>query len=324
MLCCRLIPVLVLAVLPMTAAAGGFSRGDVLIVTEKDAASGDCFPVHTTLWIKPAGETAVRVLRRMNFGDPTLTSIVWSPAESAFLGLTWSTEDTVLVRIETDGSLTPLASLGDSFFYGLVVDRAGNAYTKGASYAHGSFQYDFMLKVGLDGSQSRIHFPAGVLTTPSVYALDLAADQCTLYLGQGGALPRFNLCTGQILPSFVQDDFTQSFRILPDNGLLASVHYYTGRYDAEGHRVSTWLQTYGDHEEPNVLALDSDNVTFWMVSDWSCHTLDPSRLYHVRLDDGSLVSDSLPLGDDDEGRAVAIAGEWRAATQQVRRRLVGH
>src|SRR5258708_12568882 len=180
MLCCRLIPVLVLAVLPMTAAAGGFSRGHVLIVTEKDAALGDCFPVHPTLWIKPAGETAVRVLRRMNFGDPTLTSIVWSPAESVFLGLTWSTEDTVLVRIETDGSLTPLASLGDSFFYGLVADRAGNAYTKGASYAHGSFQYDFMLKVGLDGSQYPFHFPAGLLPTPSVSALHPPSDHSTL------------------------------------------------------------------------------------------------------------------------------------------------
>ncbi|HEX2062340.1 MAG TPA: hypothetical protein VHK90_16500 [Thermoanaerobaculia bacterium] len=74
------------------------------------------------------------------------------------------------------------------------------------------------------------------------YALDLAADQCTLYALERGRLSRYDVCRGRYRDDFLPaapEDAAQH-RILPDGGVLLTASRKLLRYAADGTLVRTY------------------------------------------------------------------------------------
>jgi len=116
----------------------------------------------------------------------------------------------------------------------MTIDRAGNVYT----LASGAFNDVALIAMNAKGEVRAIYSMLQYIyafDTPR--AMDLAADQCTLYFaGTGRIIRRFDVCNGVILPDFATVALNQIFdlRVLPDGGLLVSGPGAMARVDANG------------------------------------------------------------------------------------------
>ena len=97
--------------------------------------------------------------------------------------------------------------------------------------------------------------------------LDLAADQCTLYVGgYGASVRRFDVCSGTLLPQQQPQEFyVFAMRVLPDGGLLIWGENGLERLDREGASVRTYKSPPTWRFGVSAIGLADGGRTAWAV-----------------------------------------------------------
>jgi streptogramin lyase len=200
------------------------------------------------------------------------------------------------------------ASFGNGFFeappVSCVADAAGNVYV-----GH---------NVGpVDGNREVLKFnAAGALVDAfnvitdhqGVRAMDLAADQCSLYYAaQGTAVRRFDVCTRTQLPDFVDTSSTiTGVRIRPNGEVLVAVDSAVYRLSPSAAFIEVYLDPISGgpgrslHQE---VALDPNGTSFW--------TKGRGDLYRFNVMTREVERQFFPEGSTHAG--FAIFGEPRVA-----------
>jgi hypothetical protein len=188
---------------------------------------------------------------------------------------------------------------GLEFPQSLAFDAAGHLYV-----GEGGGAGD-ILKYAADGTLLARYDVAVELSGAD--AIDLAADQCTMfYTSAGASLKRFDVCTNQQLPDFATDlGYCFEFRLLPDGGALLPCYTSVVRLDASGAVVSTYYdEAYGVIS----VALSADGGSFWTATQGF-----PSEVLHFNLASGARLT-PLELPESPmELLSLAVFGEPRAA-----------
>ena len=131
----------------------------------------------------------------------------------------------------------------------LVVDANGNLYVLAANTIYALTAAGTL----------RATYP---LATPSAMSMDLAADQCTMFIAAEHVVRRFNVCTGTPLPHFgpVAHDYL-AVRILPEGGVLLSRDNAIDRYTAAG----ALARTYVVSGQPSAMGLANSGNSVWLT-----------------------------------------------------------
>lgn len=127
--------------------------------------------------------------------------------------------------------------------FAIVADRAGNTYALATrdsiDAALIAFDPSGNVRATWELGTGYVEGFSGV-----VPGMDLAANQCTLYLEADGVIRRFNVCTGAFLTDFITlsnaDARVHPLRVLPDGGLLVGFRDRMERYSAAGALVRTY------------------------------------------------------------------------------------
>ena len=93
--------------------------------------------------------------------------------------------------------------------------------------------------------------------------IELSADQCTLfYTSESPSILRYNVCTGQQLPTFANNLMRAlTLRILADGGVLVTNEKDIIRLDASGQKLTTYAVP--GEQCWDGLTLDPDRTSFW-------------------------------------------------------------
>lgn len=237
--------------------------------------------------------------------DTNTTVIAVAPAPGgAIYGLTDDPGDQDVVRVQRD-SVTAFASIPATHIaHGLIVDRAGTVYVlvtlPGGNDAIDMFEADgtFRVTQPLGG--------AGYYSHHSTAPLDLASDQCTLFLVQNRTtIRRVNLCTGTFLADFATLPQIDGVRILPDGGLLVASANQIVRLDTNG--VVTRTYTRPGWVDAGPITLANQGTTVWMAEE-ACTSVTADE---IDLALGTLL-DSEPL-DQSNPNSIVPRRAWTAA-----------
>ena len=219
-------------------------------------------------------------------------------------GRIYGLTDDRIVRVRRD-SITPFATIPSTHIAtGLVADAQGSIYVlasiPGGDRAIDAFQPDgtFRATLPLGGA----NYDTVVGTAP----MDLAADQCTLFLVQNRTtIRRFNVCTGTFLPDFATLPDASSVRLLPDGDVLVASANTVVRLDSTGVIARTYTRPAWTHIGPIVLA--DGGATLWVAED-ACEAATADA---IDLGVGSLV-ESHPL-DMTNPHSIVPWQAWTAA-----------
>ncbi|HYS54695.1 MAG TPA: hypothetical protein VER58_13130 [Thermoanaerobaculia bacterium] len=172
---------------------------------------------------------------------------------------------------------------------GIVRDRDGNFFVSGFN----------LYKLNPAGNL------VGTFTNVRESMIDLASDQCTLYLvSQGTAVQRYDVCRNASLPDLTASlpgSTAHDLRILPDSSVLIADEEVIARVAANG----TIMQTYSPAGLGGwrAVALALDGRSFWAAA------VDVG-LFHIRLSDGAVLTGPIPAVWT---TSIGIVGEPRAA-----------
>ncbi|HEX7831860.1 MAG TPA: hypothetical protein VF787_19545, partial [Thermoanaerobaculia bacterium] len=144
-----------------------------------------------------------------------------------------------------------------------------------------------------------------------VWKVDLAADQCTLFYGTLDGIGRINVCTGTMLPPFVNAKEPSDLRITREGDVLVTYAGRIVRYDRAGNEQQAIEAP--PHWKIFSLALDRDPRYVWVGTEHDLH--------RVELATGAVVETHQTFGTP---RNLSVVGEPRAARLPVRRRSAGH
>ncbi|HYC59863.1 MAG TPA: hypothetical protein VEK79_09885 [Thermoanaerobaculia bacterium] len=165
--------------------------------------------------------------------DPTnIYAAAAAPGGRVFAGL--SAPRVEIVELRADQSRTPFFSGLDGVASAgsLVVDRSGNVYVLTRQAGNESI-------VAISSTGALVAtYPLTFDVEPWEHGFDLAEDQCTAFIGENGAIHRFNVCTGTPLSDFATTPVTD-LAVLPDGGVLAGFNFELRRYSAAGTLTST-------------------------------------------------------------------------------------
>lgn len=185
-----------------------------------------------------------------SYGDSDVLLVAPAPGGRVFAVIGGSGGGFSVAEIRPDGSRTPLIApvTPPRTPFALVVDRNGAVYVL-TTFDH---TQDAILAFNPDGTL-RATFPLGARYGFGWSAtIDLAADQCTLFLVRNSVVRRFNVCTGTALPDFVTAPMgAYAVRVLPDGGILVSLRDEILQYDPSGALV----RSYPTNGEAHVLML---------------------------------------------------------------------
>lgn len=202
-----------------------------------------------------------------------------------------------IVELHADRSRTPFFSGFEGVFVRqLVVDESGDVYA--------------LTQQGLNTAIAAISAEGNLTATyPLPFsgqlfwsAFDLAADQCTAFIGLDSVIHRFNVCTGTPLPDFA-NTYASDLAVLPDGGLLVAYLYELRRYDAAG--VLT-----------NTIRLEDD------VNAFTLRRGGDGALLQMGCDSGELRDVNLLTGESfrlhqwptvTQARGILVSDNWTAA-----------
>lgn len=139
-----------------------------------------------------------------------------------------------IVELRPDGSQTPISTNVPGSALAMVVDAAGSVYVLTRSA---------VVAVDPSGTVRATHPTMEVDWGEERTAIDLAADQCTLYIASGDlTVSRLNVCTGAPLGNFVtlHRELAYAVRVLPDGDVLVSTDGRLARFDANGTPVASY------------------------------------------------------------------------------------
>jgi hypothetical protein len=151
-----------------------------------------------------------------------------------------------------------------------TIDKAGNVYLAGGPFTGDRLTGRATIrKFDLTGHllDSFDVDATGITYGRSVYSLDLAPDQCTIYYGLGGGdeVKRYDVCTKTQLPRFGDTGFCDQLRIRPNGQLAVTCDTYAKLLDTSG----TQAMYFANPSDPpatngRFAALDADGQSFWM------------------------------------------------------------
>ena len=239
----------VLTVGVQAAAADGFARGDVLASVGTPSVIARFAPDGTAkgtladtagagpLCFDPSGEHLVAPGTGLYDSSGTRLASAWA-------------------------SVTPV---GDC-----TVDKAGNVYLAGGPFTGDRFTGRATIrKFDLTGHplDSYDVDATGITYGRSVYSLDLAPDQCTIYYGLGGGdeVKRYDVCANTQLPPFGGTGFCDQLRIRPNGEVAVTCDTYGKLLGTSG----TQAMYFANPSDPpttsgRFAALDADGKSFWM------------------------------------------------------------
>jgi hypothetical protein len=151
-----------------------------------------------------------------------------------------------------------------------TVDKAGNVYLAGGPFTGDRLTGRATIrKFDLTGHllDSYDVDATGYTYVRSVYSLDLAPDQCTIYYGLGGGeeVKRYDVCTDTQLPLFGGAGICDQLRVRPNGEVALTCDTYGELLDASGARA----MNFANPSDPpstsgRFAALDADGKSFWM------------------------------------------------------------
>jgi hypothetical protein len=231
------------------ATAGGFDRGDLLVSVGNPSVIARFAPDGTA-----KGTLADSASAGPLCFDPSGEHLI-APGTGLF--------DSTGTRLASAwGSVTPV---GDC-----TVDKAGNVYLAGGSSTGDRFTGRATIrKFDLTGHplDSYDVDATGITYGRSVYSLDLAPDQCTIYYGLGGGdeVKRYDVCAKSQLPPFGGTGFCDQLRLRPNGQVAVTCDTYGKLLDTSG----TQAMYFANPSDPpttsgRFAALDADGKSFWM------------------------------------------------------------
>ena len=259
----------VLTVGAQAATADGFQRGDVLASVGNPSVIARFAPDGT-----PKGVLADSAGAGPLCFDPSGEHLV-APGTGLY--------DSTGTRLASAwASVTPV---GDC-----TVDKAGNVYLAGGpSTGDGVTGRGTIRKFDLTGHplrQLRRRRDRPYLRR-SVYSLDLAPDQCTIYYGLGGGedVLRYDVCTNTQLPGFGSAGSPcDQLRVRANGEVAVTCDSHGGLLDTSGTRTHDFANA---SDPPNVsgrfAALDADGTSFWMGTSRACSRATTSRAASDRI-----------------------------------------
>jgi hypothetical protein len=151
-----------------------------------------------------------------------------------------------------------------------TVDKAGNVYLAGGPFTGDRFTGRATIrKFDLTGHALGSYDvdATGLTYGRSVYSLDVAPDQCTIYYGLGGGeeIKRYDVCTSTQLPLFGGAGICDQLRVRPNGQVAVTCDTYGELLDASGTRA----MNFANPSDPpstsgRFAALDADGTSFWM------------------------------------------------------------
>jgi hypothetical protein len=151
-----------------------------------------------------------------------------------------------------------------------TVDKAGNVYVGGGPFTGDRFTGRATIrKFDLTGHALGSYDvdATGLTYGRSVYSLDVAPDQCTIYYGLGGGeeIKRYDVCTNTQLPLFGGAGICDQLRVRPNGQVAVTCDTYGELLDASGTRA----MNFANPSDPpstsgRFAALDADGTSFWM------------------------------------------------------------
>lgn len=238
-----------LAVWAQAATADGFARGDVLASVGNPSVIARFAPDGT-----PKGVLADSTGAGPLCFDRSAEHLI-APGTGLY--------DSAGTRLASAwGSVSPI---GDC-----TVDKAGNVYLAGGPFTGDRFTGRATIrKFDLTGHLLDTYDvdATGLTYGRSVYSLDLAPDQCTIYYGLGGGeeVKRYDVCTHIQLPLFGGAGICDQLRVRPNGEVALTCDTYGELLDASGARAVNFANP-SDPPATNgrFAALDADGKSFWM------------------------------------------------------------
>lgn len=285
------------------AAAGAFSRGDVLV--SESATFGPCVNGKYSASVTLLDGRTVRQI-----APEAANGAVWSePRRSFFLSY-----GDGIKQLGSDGTLQTVTQPYERGFQNMAIAKDGTILVNGWRY----FSNQFFAVMSPDG-----RFLTEYDTIGGLPLFDLAGDQCTVYRADvdwnGTPIRRDNVCGGMPMRDLVRAEPINGIRVLADDGVIVSTDSDLVRYDANGNEVARFPLRLVHGETAGPIAIDPDGASLrvgTVASGTVCGVA--ARVLHVRIDDGTLIDEPLLLDVNHGVKAMAIAGEWRAAAPTVR------
>lgn len=116
--------------------------------------------------------------------------------------------------------------------------------------------------------------------------IDLAADQCTLfYTSEGRHVKRFDVCSNNQLPDFVElSAGTEAFalRIRPNGEVLVATHEEVHRLSSSGAVLQSYPKPPTEKSTLFALNLDPNGTSFWTGG------IESGNVYKINMADGTV------------------------------------
>lgn len=201
------------------------------------------------------------------------------------LGLILRDNTFYVARVTPEGASAPVA-VGPAGVWTpetLVVARSGAMYVLAHSGAN-TVLFAFAANGQLTGTHPM----------PGAGSIDLAADQCTLWIAGGSAIRRYDVCTGAPLPDFLAGG-ARAVRVLPDGGALV-LDGTVKRYSAAGTLVRTYTFPESSSTVFGAIALAEGgargfaaNLCFEELFSFDVESGASAKVGRVALDDPSTI-----------------------------------
>jgi hypothetical protein len=300
------------ALLVTSAVAQSFQQGDVVVSTVActfEIPPGPCQSFHSRIVVYGSDGVFKRTLIESDgvYGDLLVDSAgnVWVRFERLDLGQVGlqkvSPAGNLLAFYPTMQSLLRLALAAD----GRIIGSSNNLHQLPPA----------LFTIAADGSTSSVldlgnefRNTFGLSASPGS-ALDLAADQCTIYYGCGNAVPndcvlRYNMCQHQTTGSLTSLNVAPaSLRLLADGTLLVAgspaVALSVVHVTSTGSLLRTYMQVCCS------VALDIDTTSFWSAA--------PGGLVKLDISSGQIHIGPVNVGGSTIN-SITVVGEPRAAT----------
>ena len=313
--------ILILAALPAFAGSEQpFNRGDVVSTAFGPFACSSFHPVGGGFGaaLYRRGSVSPSWFSNANFGFPVPTGpVTYSPALNRMILST----STTLETLDTDGHITPLLTLPD-YAKVTALGGVGREILAVVVLSVPSYRRELWRIAATEGraaEQIGLPLPPTGLPIYDITSIDLAGDGCTLaYAVPGEVIHRHDICARRPLDDAATRT-ASAVHFLPHGSLLVSESLVPGaqpwtrlaRYDREGRLVSA--AGFALAGSITAIALDPDGSTAWIVTNHSVGIciVGGGELMAVNASSGALIAGPWPFG----GKAVAVAGEWRAAEQ---------
>lgn len=309
--------VLVLVVAASAQAQSLLARGDVLVqVSESDASVDPTPPESALILYAPDGTEKSRLPDALEARSGLLTPSPNRLLSSQFGSVVISEDaSTVAGRLLQSLNLRELSEVvtnrAGELFVAETVSRARHLPARLVRFsAAGEVLRVYSLELLPRGSS------AGYSAGPA--HMELLADQCTLVYTLGDDLfdarrvMRFDVCTGLPMPDLLA--LVPRFRVggsvrqLPNGDILVATGRDVRRFDSSGTLVLVY------RVPAFRIALTPDANGFWFADNFFLQRID--------FADPAEIAERVALPPLGNVRALSVVGEWRAATNFIKRRPV--